>query len=228
MRLWSIALGVAPLFLQIRAGAPDSSSPAEPPPVAEASARPPASPSPPPPEIIRPIPELARLQFAAGAWVPEKEVDHGGEVGVPKLGSGRSKVSWRLKGHHLHVLYKSKRSGLEYEGRGVVSWDAEARRYRVEWFDNLGRALHFLGDFNPAEVLVFSTDYSRDGKPLKQNISIKKERNGKVLILDERVIGSEAKALYMESLAAPVAPAPKATSVPSGSPPTTTEPTTSP
>jgi hypothetical protein len=153
---------------------------------------------------------LERLQFAAGDWVHEKEVDHGGIVGMPRLGAGRSKATWILKGHALYVLYKSKRADTEYEGRGIVGWDPESKRYRLDWFDSLGAARRFTGEFDPSGAIVFSATFSRDGLPVKQRVSIKKDRNGRFLILDERGVGNESSTLYMESLAAPAPGAPKA------------------
>jgi Protein of unknown function (DUF1579) len=200
--------------------------------VLPASASPPAStptPAPTPvPELVRPVAELSSLQFAAGDWVHEKEVDHGGTVGKSAFGSGRSKATWIHKGHHLQIAYKSKRADGEYEARGVVSWDAEAKRYHLDWFDSLGQTLHFSGEFNPAGVLVLSSTYLVGDRRLQQNVSIKKQRSGKILILDERAVGNAPPALYMESLAMPAAAAPKADHMPSEPPVSVMKPTTSP
>jgi hypothetical protein len=216
MKFWSIA-GPSVLLLQFATVAPPPT-----PAVAPASA------APGPAEALKPVAELERLQFAAGDWVHDKEIDHAGAVGVAKLGSGRSRAAWILAGHALQITYKSKRAEGEYEGRGLATWDAETRHYQLYWFDSLGRVRRFSGELDPAGVLVFSATYSEDGETVRQKISIKKDRNGKYLILDERAIGNAPSTLYVESLAAPAPPAPKATGVPSPSASATTKSTTSP
>jgi hypothetical protein len=205
------SLAAAALALVLFQSQAPGSLPAAPSAAASPAASPTATtPAPPPAEVVKPIAELERLQFAAGDWVHDKEVDHGGTVGMPRLGAGRSKATWILKGHALHVLYKSKRADAEYEGRGIVGWDPETRRYRLDWFDSLGAARRFVGEFDPAGALVFSATFvPRAGQPVTQKVTIKKDRNNRFLILDERAIGNEPPTLYMESLAAP-APAPKA------------------
>jgi hypothetical protein len=177
--------------------------------VAPTSPSPTVVPSPPAPPV-KPVAELERVQFLAGDWVHEKEVYHGGDVTRAVLGSARSKASWINKGHHLQISYKSRRESGEYEARGIVSWDAAAKEYQLDWFDSLGQSLRFSGNFNPAGVLVLSSTYDAAGTRIAQSLSIKKQRNGKVLILDERAIGNAAPALFMESLAMPAAAAARA------------------
>lgn len=176
------------------------------------TARPTASPTAtaPTPEPIQPVAELQPLQVAVGDWVHEKEVGHAGSIGTAQEAAARSKAAWIHKGHHLYVLYKSRRADGDYEGRGIVGWDAAVRRYRLDWFDSLGHAQRFSGEIDPTGALVFTAESGEGAAALKQRVSVKKQAGGKILILDEREVGSSPMAVYFESLANPLAPAPVA------------------
>lgn len=178
------------------------------------------------PEPVQPIPELQDLQFTVGDWVHEKEVSHGGSIGTADESAARSRVMWIHKGHHLFIVYKSRRADGDYEGRGFVGWDGEAKNYRLDWFDSLGHAQRFSGAIDAAGVLVFSADYSAVGAAVTQKISIKKQSAGKLLVLDERKVGSAPMALYFESLANLAAAAPVAPKPTVAPPSPTTKPTT--
>ena len=86
------------------------------------------------------------------------------------------------------------------EGRGMLSWDAEKKAYRMDWYDNTGDVVHFTGDFNPEGVLVLSADRVHAGQPLKEQFLIKKQDDGTVLFTSQVAGPDGAMKTTMESL----------------------------
>jgi hypothetical protein len=217
MTLWfGTTSALIALFLQLHPSAPAPAPASQEPDVSLPAVAAPTTPT----------AEMQPVQFVAGEWVHEKEAYHGGVVGIPAGGAARSKATWVHGGHHLSILYRSARSGQTYEARGFVSWDGKVKAYRLDWFDSLGQVLRFSGELDPAGVLVFRGEYEAFGQRVKQVVSIKKQRSGKVLILDERAIGDAPAALYMESLAVAAAAVPKAVKTPPAAPSPIAKPTT--
>ena len=168
------------------------------------------------PELPKPAPELAKLQFLVGDWVHD-ELHHGGPTGVASRGVARSKIAWILGGHRLYMTYKSLTPAGEHEGRGFLGWDGEEKTYRLEWYDNRGRADRYIGTFNPEEALVLAGEPIVDGDRRRQQLTIKKQPGGKFLLTDESGPADQALKLTLESLAQ-AAPTPTATPTPGTTP----------
>jgi hypothetical protein len=146
MRYAALFLTFVPTLALAQAPAPAAS------PAAPAAAAAPAAPAPTVP------PEVAKLEFLVGEWVHE-EVHQGTPSGVGAKGAARSKNAWIHDGHHLYHLYKSRRpDGSEYDGRGVIAWDAAGKRYRFHWFDSTGAVAVYNGAFDPEGTLIFSAE----------------------------------------------------------------------
>src|SRR5262245_9484620 len=146
---------VATLSMPLAAAAADA-TPAAP-------AATPAATAAPTPEPPKPGPELAKMQFLVGDWVHE-EIDRTGPAGPGARRAGRSRIGWILGGHRLYITYKSVGASGEYEGRGLVGWDAEARTYRLDWYDSRGLGQRYEGGFDPEETLVFSAEFKSEGE----------------------------------------------------------------
>jgi hypothetical protein len=218
--LSALALAAPQTAKQGAATAPPTVAPAEvtptptptPAPAGSNEAAPTATPTPgaPTPTPVKPPAELARLQFLAGEWI-HAEVHHGGPGGVSARGAARSKIAWVLGGHRLYIVYKSVGPGGEFEGRGLLGWDAAEKAYRLDWFDNQGLAQRYTGTFDPEEALVLSGEYSNNGERVRQQLTIKKQAGGKFLLLDESATGDQPPKPTLESLASP---APQVTPTP--------------
>jgi hypothetical protein len=155
------------------------------------------------PELPKPPAELQKLAFLVGDWI-YSEVYHAGPMGPGGKGGGRSKNAWTLGDHHLYVIYASKTPFGEIEGRGFLGFDPERKAYRMDWFNNLGAALRYSGDFNAEGVLVLTAEYTVEGQKARQQFSIKKQEDGKVLFVNELAVGDgEALKPVVESLASP-------------------------
>lgn len=159
------------------------------------AASPPAAPAP----LPTPAPETKKLDFLAGDWI-HSENYYPGPSGPGGKGGGRSKATWILGNHDLLVTYVTKAPMGTIEGRGMLGWDAEKKAYRMDWFDNTGDVVHFLGEFNPEGVLVLSADRVVGGQPMKQQFLIKKQDDGSVLFTSQVAGPDGAMKTTMESL----------------------------
>jgi hypothetical protein len=174
--------------------------------LATAQTQPPApSPSPAPspaatpPPLPSPAPELQKLDFLAGDWI-HAENYYPGPMGPGGKGGGRSKTSWILGNHDLLVSYVTKTPMGTIEGRGIFGWDPSKKAYRLDWFDNMGLAAHYVGDFNAEGVLVLTGEVVHDGRPVKEQITIKKQEDGTVLFTNQVAEADGAMKTVMESL----------------------------
>jgi hypothetical protein len=167
------------------------------------------SPAPPPQAAASPVPEaprapeLQKLGFLVGDWLHAENYP-AGPMGAGGKGGGRSKTSWVLGEQHLYIIYASKTPMGTVEGRGFIGWDADARAYRMDWFDNTGRATRYVGDFAPDGALVLKGNVTRMGKTAPETFTIKRQDDGKVLFtLSSPGEGGAAPVVWMESQATP-------------------------
>ncbi len=195
---------LAVLALSAAAPAFGQTPPAAPAPVA--SPAPAATPAPPP--APKPAPELQKLAFMLGDWVHE-ETYLATPFGPAGPGKGRSKVAWALGDHHLAITYAANTPMGRVEARGFVGYDPDAKAYRMSWFDNMGMATHYAGQLGDDGVFTFSSEYSHQGRPVKEQFLVAKKDEGK-LALTTRVQAPDGSwQSVMESVAGPI-PAPAA------------------
>jgi uncharacterized protein DUF1579 len=136
-----------------------------------------ATPAPPQPAL-----ELQKLSFLVGDWVHD-EVHHPGAMGPGGPAKGRSKAQWILGDHHLYLNYVSRGAMGSIEARGLLGWDADKKAYHLDWYDNLGQAVRYQGDFNPEGALLLSAEYTLNGQRVKEELTIKRQEGGKVLFV---------------------------------------------
>jgi hypothetical protein len=147
------------------------------PPVAPAAAAPAA---PAPPALPKPGPEVQKLSFLVGDWVHE-ETFHPGPMGPGGAGKGRSKSAWALGEHHVYTIYTTNTPMGKLEARGMFGWDGEKKAYRLAWFDNMGSMTSFTGAFEGEDTLALNAEYTVQGTPVKERLTIKKQGDGKVV-----------------------------------------------
>lgn len=191
MLVVAAALCAAPLAAQAPAPSPAPVAP------------PPAAASPAAVEAPRPAPELRKLAFLVGDWLHSENYP-AGPSGPGGKGGGRSKTSWVLGEQHLYVIYASKTPMGTVEGRGFLGWDADARAYRMDWFDNAGRSVRYVGDFAPDGALVLKGTVMRQGRTVEEGFTIAPQPEGKVLFtVTLPGEGGAPPVVVMESLASP-------------------------
>lgn len=193
MLVVAAVLCAAPLAAQAPAPAPSPAPAASP----QAAASPAAA------EAPRPAAELKKLAFLVGDWLHAENYP-AGPSGPGGKGGGRSKISWVLGEHHLYVIYASKTPMGTTEGRGFLGWDADARAYRMDWFNNAGRATRYAGDFAPDGTLVLKGTIVREGRSMQETFTIATQPEGKVLFTVALPgEGGAAPVVVLESLASP-------------------------
>ena len=85
----------------------------------------------------------------------------------------------------------------------MFGWDPEKKVYRLAWFDNMGSATHFHGDFDPSGALVMNAEYTFQGQQLKERIAITKAADGKVTFSSAMAGPDGAWKPMMDSVATP-------------------------
>lgn len=175
---------------------------AQTPPAPAAPASQPAPAPAPTPAPPKPAAELQKLAFLVGDWVHD-EVYHPGALGPGGPGKGRSKAQWILGDHHLYVNYVSRGAMGNIEARGLLGWDAEKKAYYMDWYDNMGQAVRYLGDFTPEGALVLNAEYMMNGQRVKEEFTVKRQEGGKVLFVSAMPGPDGALKPVFESTATP-------------------------
>jgi hypothetical protein len=83
-------------------------------------------------------PEHDKLNFMAGTW-KTREV-HAPAPWAPQGGTGEGQATFRWTLGNLFLIqeYRSKGSmGMTFEGHGLMTFDANAKRYTSWWFDSM-------------------------------------------------------------------------------------------
>lgn len=169
-------------------------------------AAPPASPAaeaaPPAPALPKPAPETRKLEFLVGDWVHE-ETFQPGPMGPGGSGKGRSKSAWAMGDHFVYTIYTTNSPFGKLEARGFTGWDADRKAYRMSWFDNMGMATVYTGDFDAEGALVMNAEYAFQGTPVKERFTIRRQPDGK-LVFSSAMAGPDGTyKTGMESVATP-------------------------
>jgi hypothetical protein len=153
-----------------------------------------------PPPLPTPAPEVQKLSFLVGDWVHE-ETFQPGPMGPGGTGKGRSKSALALGDHFVYTIYATNSPMGKLEARGFFGWDGEKKTYTMSWFDNMGMATQFTGNFDAEGALVMNAEYSYQGTPVKERFSIKKQPDGKLVFQSAMPGPDGAWKVGMESVA---------------------------
>jgi hypothetical protein len=173
--------------------------------VASAQATAPAAspaPAPTPVPLPTPAPEVQKLAFLVGDWLHE-ETFQPGPTSPGGTGKGRSKSVMALGEHFVYVIYTTNTPMGKLEARGFVGWDGEKKAYAMSWFDNMGLASHYTGNFDAAGALVMNAEYVFQGTPVKERFTIAKQADGKLLMTSAIAGPDGAFKTMMESVGTP-------------------------
>jgi hypothetical protein len=157
-----------------------------------------------PAPLPMPAPEVQKLSFLVGDWVHD-ETFQPGPMGPGGTGKGRSKSALALGDHYVYTIYTTNSPLGKLEARGFFGWDGEKKHYRMSWFDNMGMATVFTGDFDAEGTLVLNSEYTHQGTPVKERFSIKKQPDGKLVFQSAMPGPDGAWKTAMESVATAVA-----------------------
>lgn len=177
-------------------------APSAPPAASPAPAASPSAPASPAASAPAPAPELQKLGFLVGDWIHE-ETYAAGPMGPGGPGKARSKISWVLGNQHLYMIYANKMANGQLEGRAFFGWDPRKRQYRLDWFDNMGDVSHYTGDFDAAGALVLTGEAMVDGRPTREQFSVKPQPDGKVVFTSAIAGAGGAMQTIFESTASP-------------------------
>jgi hypothetical protein len=98
-----------------------------------------------------------------------------------------------LGDHHLYMVYAGNTPMGKMEGRGFLRWDAAARLYTLDWFDNMGLAFHYKGDFGPDGALNLAGEYSHEGQKVRERLTVQKQEEGQLKLTSALAVGDAAE-----------------------------------
>jgi len=149
-----------------------------------------------------PAPEVQKLAFLVGDWLHE-ETFQPGPTSPGGSGKGRSKSVMALGDHFVYVIYTTNTPMGKLDARGFVGWDGEKKAYAMSWFDNMGLASHYTGNFDAAGALVMNAEYVSQGTPVKERFTVAKQPDGKLLMTSAIAGPDGAFKTMMESVGTP-------------------------
>ena len=80
------------------------------------------------------------------------------------------------------------------EGRGFLRWDAGAKLYALDWFDNMGLAFHYKGDFSPdGATLTLGGEYDHGGQKVREQLTVQKQGEGQLKLTSSLAVGEGAE-----------------------------------
>jgi hypothetical protein len=145
------------------------------------------------PELPKPAPELQKLAFLKGDWVHDEKYE-ASAMGPAGKGAGRSRNAWVLGEHHLYMVYAGNTPMGKIEGRGFLRWDAGAKLYALDWFDNMGLAFHYKGDFSPdGATLTLGGEYDHGGQKVREQLTVQKQGEGQLKLTSSLAVGEGAE-----------------------------------
>lgn len=125
----------------------------------------------------RPAPplELALMEPLAGEWASEDV--HYPMPWAPDGGKGRSRGVFHkaLDGYCYFHDFEGETPFCNVKGHGIWSYDAERKKFRVQWFDNFSNLLYGEGDFVGKDTLAMVYGYRMAGKDILEKHVIRVE-----------------------------------------------------
>jgi hypothetical protein len=107
-------------------------------------------------------------------------------------------VSWLLSDRFLYLLYASRGPWGYRESRGFLSFDPEARAYRLDWFDDRGRVVKLVGTLGKPGELDLLSDPKANGTPVRAEV--RRREDGKLLLTLELVPAGSRPEPLLEAL----------------------------
>ena len=129
-------------------------------------------------ELPKPGPEFDIFKSDVGTW--DAEIIMSAGPGEPEITKG-SETNRMLGGFWLLTDFKGKMMGLDFEGHGIYSYDAEKKQYTGIWMDSLSaQKMDMTGKYDKSTKTLTMEGMAPgpDGKPAKHVLSTKTHADG--------------------------------------------------
>jgi hypothetical protein len=142
-----------------------------------------------------------KLDFFVGEWATTDTIPPG-QMGPGGVAHGKSGFKWTLGDLWLVQTYAGDMPGMgHYEGRGMITWDAEAGDYVVYWFDNFGARISiYRGKFVDENTMVFGGEGEMQGMKYYDRLTWKKVSEKELLFTMEMSMDGKDYGKTMESV----------------------------
>ncbi len=129
-------------------------------------------------ELPKPGPEFDVFQNDVGTW--DVEIKTWAGPGEPTLTKGKE-TNRMLGGFWLLSDFQGNMMGLDFQGHGVHTYDAEKQQYSGIWIDTLSaKKMNLIGKYNPStKTMTYEGTAPRaDGQPAKHVMTTKYREDG--------------------------------------------------
>lgn len=123
------------------------------------------------PQMPKPGQELKRLQYFAGTWHSEYQLKPG-PLGPGGKMSATDHSQWMPGGFFLETRTEGNGTMGVLKGLAVMGYDAEAKVYTYDAFNNLGEADHFKGTVE-GDTWTWNAEGMINGKSTKLRFTAK-------------------------------------------------------
>ncbi len=149
-------------------------------------------------EIPQPGPELDLFKADVGTW--DVEIKSWDGPGEPTVSKGRE-VDRMLGGFWLLVEFKGNMMGMDFEGHGAYSYDAEKKQYVGSWIDSMGPTkMDMVGQYDKkTKTMTYHGEaLGPEGTPTKHVLTTKYKDDGThVMTMEVQVAGEMMKIFEM-------------------------------
>jgi hypothetical protein len=123
------------------------------------------------PQMPKPGPELKRLQYFTGTWHSEYELKPGPMAPGGKM-SAVDQNRWMPGGFFVEIRTEGNGTMGVLKGLAIMGYDAEAKVYTYDAFNNFGEADHFKGTVQ-GDTWTWTADGMMNGKATKLRFTAK-------------------------------------------------------
>lgn len=128
--------------------------------------------------LPKPPPELDVYKSDLGAW--DVEIKTWQSPGEPSVTKGKE-TNRMLGGFWLLTEFQGNMMGLDFEGRGIYSYDAQKKQYFGTWVDSLSsNKMEMTGKYDKEKQTMTyeGTAPGPDGKPAKHVLTTRYKADG--------------------------------------------------
>ncbi|QDT04002.1 hypothetical protein K227x_23880 [Rubripirellula lacrimiformis] len=162
------------------------------------------------PQLPQPGPEFDVFKADIGSWDVQIKTWEGG--GEPTISTGRE-TNRMLGGFWMLSNFQANLMGLNFQGHGMYSYDADAKKYVGTWIDSMGATkMDLIGTYDSESKTITyeGTAPGPDGNPSKHVLATKYRDDGTHTVTMHMQAGDAMfKVFEMEYTKANAAGAPK-------------------
>jgi Protein of unknown function (DUF1579) len=118
------------------------------------------------PAMQKPAPEMKELRNFIGTWATDETMDPSPMMPQGGTATGLNTVRLGPGGFSVLMEQRSKSAMGPFTGHGVLSWDPNAKSYKMMWVDSMMPGMVVSTGKKEGETLVWTGEMFMDGKKM--------------------------------------------------------------